>query len=356
MADETGISLDELRLAARNHGMPLEALRYDLTPAGLHYLLVHYDIPAVDPSGWRLTVDGLVDRPATFTLDQLRSRPAATRIATLECAGNGRALLDPRPLSQPWLYEAVGNAAWAGVRLSDLLAEVGVGRQADEVLFTGLDRGIEDDIEQVYQRSLPLEEAMKGDAVLAYDMNRAALAPQHGFPLRLVVPGWYGMAHVKWLDRVTVITGPFEGYQQRQAYTLRRDPDDPGQPVTRIQPRSLMIPPGIPEFFHRSRRLPPGPVILAGRAWSGFGRVVRVEVSTDGGARWEEADLGPAPAPYAWHAWGFEWTAFEGVHVLCSRATDETGRSQPVEPEWNLGGYEVNAVQRVVVEVGAQPG
>src|SRR3989442_8766416 len=188
---EADISMEELQLATRNQGMPLEALRRDLTPVGLHYLLIHYDVPFVDERAYRLHVDGEVDSPLSLTLDDLRARPAAEVTVTMECAGNGRARLSPRPFSQPWLLEAVGTAVWRGVPLRALLEEAGVREGAREVLFTGLDRGIEKEVEQVYQRSLPLEEALRGEAVLAYEMNGVPLPPQHGAPLRGVVPGWY---------------------------------------------------------------------------------------------------------------------------------------------------------------------
>src|SRR5215207_9678396 len=148
------VTVAELRLAARNHGMPLEALRYPVTPVGLHYLLVHYDIPAVDPGAWRLELDGRVDRELSLSLADLRAMPAVTLPVTMECAGNGRALLAPRPLSQPWLTEAIGTGAWTGVPLRAVLEQAGVGDDVVEVLFTGLDRGIEGGVEQLYQRSL----------------------------------------------------------------------------------------------------------------------------------------------------------------------------------------------------------
>src|SRR5207245_1252155 len=153
MTDTAPVSVEELQLAARNHGMPLEALRYDLTPVGLHYLLIHYDIPAVDAAGWRLTIDGAVRASLTVTLDELRARQVLSQVVTMECAGNGRARLDPRPVSQPWLLEAVGNAEWSGTSLAALLDEAEVERDAVEVLFTGLDRGVEGGGQQAYQRS-----------------------------------------------------------------------------------------------------------------------------------------------------------------------------------------------------------
>ncbi len=351
MTQSPGISLDELQLAARNHGMPLEALRHETTPAGLHYLLVHYDIPVVDPAAWRLTVGGRTERALELSLEDLRARPAVTAPVTMECAGNGRARLDPRPVSQPWLAEAIGTAEWTGTPLAPLLAEAGLLDDAREVVFTGLDRGVEGGAEQVYERSLELADAQRDDVLLAYAMGGAPLPPQHGFPLRLVVPGWYGMTAVKWLDRITVVAEPFAGYQQATAYRMRQDPDEAGTPITRIEPRSLITPPGIPDFMTRRRHLPVGDVRLEGRAWSGWGPIERVEVSADGGATWDRALVGDPPGPAAWAPWSFEWEAKAGDHVLSARATDATGRSQPDAPRWNVGGYSNNAIQRMPVSV-----
>ncbi len=346
-----GISREELQLAARNHGMPLEALRYDVTPAGLHYLLIHYDIPEVHEDDWRLEVGGAVERPVALDLDAIRARASVTAEVTLECAGNGRALLEPRPISQPWLLEAVGNARWTGTPLRDVLEETGIAEDAAEVVFAGLDRGVEGEVEQTYERALPLEEAMRPEVLLAYEMNDQPLLPQHGYPLRLVVPGWYGMTHVKWLARIQVARERFAGYQNARGYRWRTDEDDPGTGVTRIAPRALMVPPGIPEFLTRSRTVEAGEVELRGRAWSGLGPIERVEVGLDGDGWWD-AGLDPAPPdPFAWRGWRARWNATPGEHVLRCRATDATGATQPVDPVWNVGGYTNNATQRVAVLV-----
>ncbi|MEU8131288.1 sulfite oxidase [Micromonospora sp. NPDC049049] len=355
--DET-ISAEELRLAARNHGIPLEALRYDVTPAGLHYLLIHYDIPELDPETHTLTIGGAVDSQLTVTLADLRERPRVTRQVTLECAGNGRALLHPRPVSQPWLVEAVGNAEWTGTPLAPLLREAGVDPDAVDVVFTGADHGVERGIEQDYQRALPVADALRDEVLLAYEMNGAPLLPQHGAPLRLIVPGWYGMAHVKWLHSIELRTEPFEGYQNAVAYRVRRDADDPGVPVTRIEPRALVRPPGFPDFMSRRRVLRQGPCTLDGRAWSGHAPVVAVEVTTDGGRNWAQAELDPGDAgdagDFAWRRWRHEWVATPGRYVLGARATDASGRTQPVEQQWNRGGFANNMVQRVEVVVPAE--
>jgi sulfane dehydrogenase subunit SoxC len=344
-----GISLEELQLAARNHGMPLEALRWPVTPVGLHYLLIHYDVPVVEPDAWRLAVRG--ERELELSLDDLRSRPIAEHTVTMECAGNGRARFDPRPVSQPWLNEAIGTARWRGTPLRPLLEEAGVADGAIEVLFTGLDRGVEGGEEQAFQRSLPLEEALRDEILLAYEMNGAPLPPQHGFPLRLVVPGWYGMTNVKWLERIELVDQSFTGYQNQQGYRLRQAEEDEGVPLDRMQPRSLMVPPGIPEFMTRDRTVPAGEVVLEGRAWSGIAPVAAVEVSTDGGMTWSVAELEPPGEPWAWRGWSYRWQAEPGEHVLGSRARDEAGNEQPLEMPWNLGGYANNAVQTVRVTV-----
>ena len=346
-----GISREELQLAARNHGMPHEALRYDLTPPGLHYLLVHYDIPAIDPASWRLEITGAVERPMTLALDELRRRERVSAAVTLECAGNGRALLEPRPVSQPWLVEAIGNARWTGTPLAPLLEEAGLAGDAVEVAFAGADRGVEGEVEQTYERALPLADAMRPEVLLADEMNDQPLPPQHGSPLRLVVPGWYGMTSVKWLTRIEVLREPFTGYQNARGYRMRTDPDDAGEGVTRIVPRALMVPPGIPEFMTRSRLVEAGEIELRGRAWSGLGPIERVEVSDDGSSWWD-ADLRDATAdPFAWRAWTAMWDATPGERVLMCRATDGSGATQPLEAAWNVGGYSNNAVQRVPVLV-----
>jgi len=347
------VGLDELNQAGRNHSLPLEALRYPITPAGLHYLLIHYDVPDTDPAAWRVEVDGHVAQRLSLSIDDLRSRPTVTMPVTLECAGNGRALMSPRPVSQPWLQGAVGTAAWTGTPLAPILREAGLRGDAVEVAFRGADRGVEGGVDQRYERSLPLDEAMRDEVLLVHEMNGQPLLPQHGSPVRLLVPGWYGMTHVKWLTRIRVLDQPFDGYQMITGYRLRTEEDDPGEPVTRIRPRSLMIPPGWPSFPERNRFVNAGEVMLRGRAWSGRARIERVEVSTDGGESWQDASIEDELGPFAWRGWSFAWSAEPGDIELRCRATDGTGESQPDEAAWNLGAMENNAVQRVRVTVQA---
>ncbi len=345
------LTFEELQLAGRNRGMPLEALRYDVTPTGLHYLLVHFDIPAVDAVSWRLRVDGLVEHPLELSLDDLRSRPRTTLPVTLECAGNGRARLQPRPLSNPWLLEAIGTAEWTGTSLGPLLDEAGIRDEAVELVFTGADHGVQGGMEQDYQRSLSIAEVHRPEVLLADEMNGAPLQPQHGFPLRLVVPGWYGMTSVKWLHRIEAVAEPFEGYQQARTYRYKTDADDPGIPVSHIRVRALMTPPGIPDFFTRRRLVDAGRVTLHGRAWGGRAPIRRVEVGVDGS--WSEATLAASMGDWAWRGWTFAWDATLGEHEVACRATDADGDAQPLEAPWNYGGMGNNSVQAIRVTVRA---
>ncbi len=343
------LTFEELQLATRNRGLPLEAMRYDITPTGLHYLLVHFDIPAIDPAHWRLRLGGLMRRPVELTLEELRRRPRRTLAVTLECAGNGRAGLSPRPLSQPWLLEAIGTAEWTGTPLAGVLADAGLLDEAAELVFTGADRGMQAEIEQEYARSLTVADARRPEVLLAYEMNGRPLEPQHGFPLRLVVPGWYGMTSVKWLTSIAAIDQPFEGYQQTPAYHYQATDDELGEPVTRMRPRALMIPPGIPDFFSRRRLVEAGAISLGGRAWSGEAPIARVDVGVDG--KWSPAEVEPSVGPYAWRGWSAEWQASPGGHELSCRAVDEAGNEQPLEQPWNYQGMGNNLVQVVRVEV-----
>jgi DMSO/TMAO reductase YedYZ molybdopterin-dependent catalytic subunit len=351
LAQTDSLYKEELQLALRNRGMPLEGLRYSITPSGLHYLLIHYDVPEVNADEWRLKVGGQVSRAFDLTLEEIKKRPRQTIAVTMECAGNGRALFAPRRISQPWLLEAIGTAKWTGTPLRGILEEAGIRRDAVEVVFTGLDRGVEGEQVQFYQRSLVVSEAKRGEVLLAYEMNGEPLEPQHGYPLRLLVPGWYGMASVKWLDRIEAVAEPFQGYQMVQAYRYAQAADDPGEPVSAIRVRALMIPPGIPDFMTRTRLVHAGRVTLAGKAWAGCLSVTRVEVSVDSGSTWSEAQLGEALSSFAWRTWTFVWNARPGACILCVRATDSDGSVQPLEQQWNFGGYGNNGVQRISVIV-----
>jgi DMSO/TMAO reductase YedYZ molybdopterin-dependent catalytic subunit len=341
---------EELALALRNHGMPLEGLRYPLTPTGMHYVLVHFDVPYVDADTARLKIGGLVARRMTLSLSDIKGRPAITMPVTMECAGNGRAFMAPRSVSQPWMGEAIGTAEWTGTPLAPILEEAGLSAETVDLVFTGSDQGVQGDEVQFYQRSLSVADATRDEVLLVYEMNGRPLEPQHGFPLRLLVPGWYGMTSVKWLTSIEAIDHQFEGYQQIDAYRYSQDADDPGEPVSLIRPRAMMIPPGIPDFLTRTRLLGSGAVTLTGRAWAGRENVLRVEVSTDDGQTWEDARLGQPAGAFAWYEWQCDWNATPGTYTLSVRATDSASALQPDEV-WNVQGVGNNARLRIDVIV-----
>lgn len=343
------LTFDELKMAYRCPAMPLEALRYDITPVGLHYQVVHFEIPNVSTETWSVDIDGLVERPLRLSLADIKSRPAVTMPVMMECAGNGRALLEPRPVSGPWLAGGIGHAEWTGTPLKPLLAEAGILDSAIDVVFTGADYGIQGGIEQAYERGLAVDDAMQSEVLLAYAMNGRPLEPQHGAPMRLLVPGWYGMASVKWLVRIRVIGQRYDGYQNAVAYRYQASEADPGSPVTRQRIKSLMTPPGISEMVTDRRTAIAGQIRLTGRAWSGFAPVERVEVSVDD--VWSDARLEPIGAPGGWRAWTFDWEAHPGERRLACRATDASGQQQPLDPAWNYQGMGNNAIQRLAVTV-----
>ena len=257
---------------------------------------------------------------------------------------------------QPWQHTAVGTAAWTGTPLSTVLQQAGLRDDAVEVAFYGADRGFDSGVEHNFARSLQTQVALADDVLLVWAMNGMPLLPQHGYPLRLIVPGWYGMASVKWLDRIEVLDRPFDGYQQVRTYMYRQQSGVPGIPITHMRVKSLMAPPGIPDWYTRRRLCERGGVSLSGRAWSGGGvGIARVEVAVDGD--WRDARLDPSVATaeaetrFAWRGWRYHWQAEPGDHVLLCRATDLNGNTQPIDPPWDTGGFGNNAVHRIEVTV-----
>ena len=337
---------EEVALAARNRGMPLEALRYDVTPAGLHYLLIHFDIPRAD-EGWQLQVHGLVNTPCMLSVDELKACPAKTSRVTMECAGNGRAQLSPRYPSVPWLEEGVSTAEWTGVPLREVME---LQPSATEIVFHGADRGVDAGVEHHFARSLSVADAMRDDVLVAYAMNGSPLPPQHGAPLRLIVPRWYGMASVKWLRAIEAIDRPFDGLQQARSYHFRRHPGERGEPCTLMRVNALMAPPGIPDFYTRKRSVEAGSVEIVGRAWSGHAPIARVEFGVNGA--WQEARV-EAAGRFCWQAWRARWQAHPGEHELACRASDAAGHTQPLDAPWDVSGFGNNGVQRIYVTVRA---
>lgn len=356
------ITAAELQLAKRCHGFHIETLRADTTPTASHYQLIHYDIPLLCRETHAVNVTGLVERDLSLTCADVMAMPdQLSEPVTMCCAGTGRMSQKNRLWTHvPWGPDAIGCAMWTGVPLASVLREAGLLEDAKQVVFTGADRGLEGGKVQLFQRSLSLEDAMRGHVLLVHSMNGEALPPAHGAPLRLVVPGWYGMASVKWLTSIEVTAGGWWGHQMN-AYSYKRTADDEqALPLQQLGCRALMAPPGYPDFFSRARLVPPGTVRIEGKAWAGAVDIARVEFSSDGGASWQSATLLPKSGVFGWSSWFVEWRpAEEGeTYVLSCRAFDAQGRAQeaPSDDAFNWGSYALTQPQKVYVKVEAAAG
>ena len=318
-------------------------------PNAHFYVRNHFQIPDLDPATWRLEVGGLVERPLRLSLRDLRSMRSKTMVVTLECAGNGRSMLDPPVPGEKWGVGAVSTAEWTGVPLVEVLDRAGVTSGARDVLFRGADGGrVDGGTEPIrFERSLSLDDARDSEALLAYAMNGEALPIQHGYPLRVVVPGWYSVTSVKWLTDIEAIGSQFRGYFQGEKYVYGWDDDGQGatEPVTLQRVRALITDPGAQEQVER------GDIAIRGVAWSGAAPIARVEVSIGGGP-WQEASLVGSRNRHSWQLWELITRLDQpGATTLRARAKDLAGRTQPEEPAWNRLGYGNNSVQEVPIAI-----
>lgn len=315
-----------------------------ITPVSLFYHRNHFPFPSPPES---ISIGGDVRRPFTLSPAQLLELPSRTMLVTLECAGNGRMGLQPPAEGEPWAYGAVSTAEWTGVPLAAILERAGPAAATSEIVIAGADRGplAAAGGEIAYVRSVPLRTALDGDMILAYAMNGEPLPAEHGGPCRLIVPGWYGMASVKWVERIEAVSAPFRGFYQADRYVM---PAEEGamRPLTTMGVRSVICRPG------HGTRLPPGRWMVEGLAWSGEAPVVRVEVSENGGATWREAQLTSREERYAWRRWQCPWDLDRrGTARMRSRAVDAAGNGQPDMPVWNRLGYANNAIHGVDIIV-----
>jgi DMSO/TMAO reductase YedYZ molybdopterin-dependent catalytic subunit len=334
-----------------NSETPLRDARSWVTPTRLFFVRNHFPAPAVDLPVWRLRVEGLVERPAEWTWDDLAELPERTVFATVECAGNGRSFLQPAQPGVQWAAGAVGHAEWTGVPLHLVLERAGVRPGAVEVLFEGADRGSEPDHPEpmAFARGLPLAKALHPDTLLATRMNGEPLEPAHGYPLRLFVPGWYGVAAVKWLRRVEVLDRPFRGYFQSKKYTVRRRTPG-GEEAVVVGPMAVKS-----EVFRpqAGTEMGLGPNRVCGAAWAGEEAVAAVEVSTDAGSTWAAASLVGPQAPYSWTLWEYPWEPpAPGDYVLLARARSTGGRVQPDAHDPLNDGYMIHHSRPIPVHVG----
>lgn len=329
-----------------------------LTPNDRFFVRSHFGPPPperVDKASWRLAVRGLVERPLTLSLDDLGKFEEVSVTAVVQCSGNGRAFHRPKVPGVQWERGAVGNARWTGVRLRDLLRQAGLTAQARHLQLQGADRPAVE-ATPLFVRSIPIEKALHPDTILAYRMNGAPLPLLHGAPLRLITPGWMADSCVKWLTDLTAQEEEAKGYYMQTAY---RYPLHPVQPGDVIDPRNLkpveaMVVKSLVTSPQQGATLRGGDVMVQGVAWTGEGRIVKVEVSTDEGRTWEPARLVGDELPYAWRQWHFLWrSAGPGPGTILCRAADDRGQMQPMASPWNPGGFLWNGVDRVQVQVTA---
>jgi DMSO/TMAO reductase YedYZ molybdopterin-dependent catalytic subunit len=334
---------------------PVREFTSVLTPNHRFFVRSHFGPPAPEvivEENWKLRVGGLVERPQAFTLRDLKLVESVTITAVVQCSGNGRAFHRPKVPGVQWERGAVGNAQWTGVRLRDVLVKSGVKEGAQHVQLQGADRPVVDSV-PLFVRSIPMEKAMHPDTILAYEMNGRPLPLLHGAPLRVITPGWMADSCTKWLTDITVQAEEAKGYYMQSAYRvpvksveLGGTAIGPTIPVEAMVVKSLIAAP------QEGETVGPGPLTVQGVAWSGEAKVVKVEVSLDGGRTWEPARLVGEDHPYAWRQWQFLWKAKRPgfVSIIC-RATDAHGETQPEMGPWNPSGFLWNGWDRVAVTV-----
>ncbi len=328
-----------------NLEMPFGSLDGFITPVDRVFVRSHFAIPQIDVKTWRLRIEGEVETPLVLTYDELREMESRTIAVTMECAGNGRAFLTPQAGGAQWERGAVSNAEWTGVLLTAALRRAGLKQSVREIIFEGADRG---EIKEPpgpageihYARSIPLKKA-NTDVLLAFKMNGEELTPAHGAPLRVIVPGWYGMAAVKWLTRIIASAQPFHGYYQTIDYAYwERGPGAPSLvPITEMRVKAQIARPGYADAVRAGQTYR-----VRGAAWTADAEITKVEISTNGGATWHDTDLIGEPIRNAWRLWEYDWPvpAMPGKATLLARATDSEGRTQPTERDQDRGSYLVN--------------
>lgn len=348
---------DQRKIVTRspeNSETPLDAVCSWVTPTRLFFVRNHFDVPHIDALDWRLAIGGCVGEERTFTLHELSSLPQRTVFSTVECAGNGRSFLQPKQHGVQWGAGAIAHAEWTGVSLRTLLQECRLEPHTVEILFEGADRGTEPGMAEPisFARSLPVDKATHPDTLIALRMNGEPLTPEHGFPARLLVPGWYGVASVKWLTTITALAEPFQGYYQTQKYTIRQEKPAGAQTVS-VGPmavKSEIIRP------REGERLGRGTQRIFGVAWAGEDAVAKVEISTDGGRTWSNAEFIGLQAPYSWAMWEYLWEVTEpGPYQLMARAVGARGDVQPSSHDPGRGGYMINFVRPRRIEVIDSP-
>lgn len=330
---------------------PINNLQTWITPNELFYARTHFPYPTIQLESWVLFLGGEVESALNFTFEQLKEMPQVEKYVTIECSGNKRALMEPPTSGEQWQIGAVGNAKWTGVPLAYILDQAKVKETAVELVFTGADSGIRPDMNTAvnFERSLTLDKALMAECILALKMNDEPIPHKHGFPLRLIVPGWYGMAHVKWISRITATATPYKGPFQAIDYVYISNEGDyhNAVPVTEIRVNSIITGPSKGEKIHF------GPYTVRGLAWAGKGTISKVEISIDNGMTWNAARLtSPEHEPYTWTFWEYPWEiTVPGHYFVQVRAHDSNGNVQPKAAPWNAKGYGNNSIHQIAVTV-----
>lgn len=331
---------------------PVEDLNSWLTPVPHFFVRNHMHEPSeLDAGSWRVSIGGEVERPVTLSLADIFKLPSHSVVNTLECAGNGRGFYRPQVPGVQWGKGAVGTARFSGPRLREVLQHAGIKPSGKHVMFRGMDE-VPGKVPP-FIRSLPIEKVLDADTLLATHMNGAPLTKHHGFPARVLAPGWVGAASCKWLTEIKILPSEFEGNFMNPGYRLPNTPVKPGEaikpedthPLTGLNVKSVITGP------LDGSRVRAGRVSVHGAAWAGEAEVVKVEVSTDAGASWKTATLGRDHARFSWRLWSYEWNAMNGDHTILARGTDNQGRTQPAAGVWNPSGYLYNAVDQVTIHV-----
>ncbi|HSS16876.1 MAG TPA: sulfite oxidase [Candidatus Dormibacteraeota bacterium] len=337
-----------------NLEMPFETVENFITPTKSFFVRTHFPIPSIDRDAWWLHVEGEVEKPFAINYEELLKLESLTIPVTLECAGNNRNFLEPKVKGVQWELGAVGTAEWTGVPLSVLLNRAVVKSNAREVTLEGADHGMLDDPKSPpgrlrFSRSVPLDKARR-DVLLAYRMNGTDVPPEHGFPVRAIVPGWYAMASIKWLQRIIVTDQPFTGYYQTLDYAYWKRRGDIGEltPLSEMLIKAEIAKPAQGETVSKNSN-----VRVHGAAWTGDGEITKVELSTDGGATWNAASLIGVSKRNAWRLWEFDWRtpSKPGQAHLVARAADSLGQAQPAHRDPDRGTYMINHLLPITVEV-----
>ena len=339
-----------------NLEMPFDQVDSYLTPTELFYIRSHFPAPKLEVGSYQLHIDGAVRNPFYLSYQELRDMPSETRVALLECAGNSRVFLIPQVEGAQWELGAVGNAEWTGVPLAVLLKRAGIEEDACEIVLEGADNGMPKEpplppVPISYARSLPRDKAIQREVLIAYKMNGRDLPPDHGYPVRAIVPGHYGMASVKWLTRIHTVREPFQGYWQTSDYAYWDYLD--ARPVRRalgeMKLKSEIARPRVYETLAVNQVC-----TVFGAAWAGETEVTEIAVSADGGRSWAEAEFLDPVQRHAWRRWKFDWLTPKqpGKYTLLARAKDANGGVQPDKHDQNYGSYVITHPLPIEVFVG----